>query len=58
MASYFLAITFFQSYLRQHFFKQYLWLEAFEMMVDDKPWQSMILIRFSVLPAAVKNYAR
>eukprot|EP00624_Nannochloropsis_granulata_P004646 evm.model.NODE_3311_length_19320_cov_26.791149.4 len=42
--------------LMNYFFKEYVWLAAMAKLVEERPWQSNILLRLSVIPAAVKSY--
>lgn len=53
---FFIAKYVFHGYLRQHLFQRYVWLEALEVMVRERPWQTITVLRLSVLPAAIKSY--
>lgn len=46
----------FRDMLMTYFFKEYVWLAAMAKLVEERPWQSNILLRLSVIPAAVKSY--
>ncbi len=55
-ASYFAGRYLFRDMLVLHFVKEYVWLEAMATLVQEKPWLSNVLLRASVIPAAVKSY--
>ncbi|KAM3575135.1 hypothetical protein VYU27_002939 [Nannochloropsis oceanica] len=42
--------------LMNYFFREYVWLAAMAKLVEERPWQSNILLRLSIIPAAVKSY--
>jgi uncharacterized membrane protein YdjX (TVP38/TMEM64 family) len=46
----------FHDYLRRHLFAKYVYLEALELMMRERPWQTVTILRLSVLPAAIKSY--
>lgn len=46
----------FHDMLMTYFFKEYVWLGAMAKLVEERPWQSNVLLRLSVIPAAVKSY--
>jgi len=46
----------FRDLLVTYFFKEYVWLAAMVRLVEERPWQSNVLIRLAAIPAAVKSY--
>ncbi|CAM9186846.1 unnamed protein product [Ascophyllum nodosum] len=44
-------------YVRRKLIERYDWMGALSLMMRERQYRTMALLRFSVLPAALKNYA-
>ena len=56
ICSYFAGRYLFRDFLIKYFFEEYDWLAALALLIKDKPWTSNLLIRLSIVPAAIKSY--
>jgi uncharacterized membrane protein YdjX (TVP38/TMEM64 family) len=56
LCSYLAGRYLFRNFLIKYFLEEYDWLAAMALLINDKPWTSNLLIRLSIVPAAIKSY--
>ncbi len=45
-----------REYVTTTFVDEYVWLRAVGRVLQEKPWSSNLLLRLSIIPAAIKSY--